>query len=252
MFDLHGKTAIVTGGNKGLGLAMCLGLARAGADILNVSRSEDDNQICQMVKDSGRKYMHYIEDLSQLDAQKANFLIETAVREFGHVDILLNNAGANRRASFLEYAEEDWDYLCHLNLKSTYLLSQSFAKQVIQQKTKGKIINIASMLSFTGGVYCPAYTASKTGVMGLTKAMANELSKYNINCNAIAPGYMDTLLTKDIQNDPVRNKEILDRIPMKKWGQPESLQGVVIFLASDASDYVCGATIPVDGGWLSR
>lgn len=140
----------------------------------------------------------------------------------------------------------------NLNLKSIFLLSQSVAKQMVAQKTKGKIINIASMLSFTGGILTAAYTASKSGVMGLTKTMANELAKYGINCNCIAPGYMDTPLTKPMQEDPVRNKEVLDRIPAGYWGKPETLQGAVIFLASEASDYVCGATIPVDGGWLSR
>ena len=226
MFDLNGKVAIVTGANQGLGFAMCQGLAKAGADIFNIGRREDDHVIREAVEREGVKYHYYRADLSNPTVEKMDEIVEKVIKVYGHVDILLNNAGANIREPFLEYDVKDWDYILNLNLKSIFLLSQSVAKQMIAQKTKGKIINIASMLSFTGGILTAAYTASKSGVMGLTKTMANE--------------------------DPVRNKEVLDRIPAGYWGKPETLQGAVIFLASEASDYVCGATIPVDGGWLSR
>lgn len=252
MFDLNGKVAIVTGANQGLGFAMCQGLAKAGADIFNVGRREDDHEIREVIEKEGVKYHYYRADLSNSTAEQMDEIVREVIKVYGHVDILLNNAGANIREPFLEYDVKDWDYILNLNLKSVFLLSQSVAKQMVAQKTKGKIINIASMLSFTGGILTAAYTASKSGVMGLTKTMANELSKHGINCNCIAPGYMDTPLTKPMQDDPVRNKEVLDRIPAGYWGKPETLQGAVIFLASEASDYVCGATIPVDGGWLSR
>lgn len=251
MFELNGKTAIVTGASRGLGFAMACALAEAGADIFNIGRG-DDSEIKTAIEKMGRKYAYKVCDLSCVDKKMADEIVAEAVEVYGHVDILLNNAGANRRTPFLDYAEEDWDFLMNLNLKAVFELSQSAAVQMKKQGGKGKIINIASMLSFTGGLYAPAYAASKSGVMGLTKAMANELSAYGINCNAIAPGYMATVLTAPMQNDPVRNKEVLDRIPAKRWGNPEDLAGAVIFLASSASDYVCGATIPVDGGWLSR
>lgn len=251
MFELEGKVALVTGGSRGLGFAMCKALAQAGADIYNVGRGNDE-EIRQEVERCGRRYVCSHIDLSHPTKEISDQLIEDVIKEYGHLDIVLNNAGANRRNPFVEYKEEDWDYLLNLNLKSVYLIGQSAAAQMLKQGTRGKIINIASMLSFTGGLYCTAYTASKSAVMGLTKSMANELSKHNINVNAIAPGYMDTYITKPMQEDPVRNKEVLDRIPMGHWGDPSVLAGPVVFLASEASDYVCGITLPVDGGWLSR
>ena len=251
MFELNGKVALVTGANRGLGFAMCMALAEAGADIFNVGNDNDD-EIKAAVEKTGRQYRYYFADLSKPSKALSDKIVEEVVKEYGHLDILLNNAGANRRTPFLDYPEEDCDFLINLNLKNVFHMSQSAANQMVKQQTKGKIINIASMLSFTGGIYAPAYAASKSGVMGLTKSMANELSKLGINCNAIAPGYMDTPMTKPMQEDPVRNKEVLDRIPIGYWGKPEVLKGPVVFLASSASDYVCGATLPVDGGWLSR
>lgn len=251
MFELNGKVALVTGANRGLGFAMCIGLAEAGADIFNVGNDNDD-EIKAAIEKTGRKYHYYMADLSKPSKELSDKIVEEAVKVYGHIDILLNNAGAQRRTPFLDFPEADWDFLLNLNLKNVFHMSQSVANQMVKQNTKGKIINIASMLSFTGGINIPAYTASKSGVMGLTKAMANELSKYGINCNAIAPGYMDTPMTKDMQADPVRNKEVLDRIPIGYWGKPEVLVGPVVFLASSASDYLCGVTLPVDGGWLSR
>lgn len=252
MFELNGKVALVTGANRGLGYAMCIALAEAGADIFNVGKNENDDDIRNAIEKIGRKYHYLHTDLSKPSTELADKIVNEVVNTYGHIDILLNNAGANFRTPFLEYPEEQWDFLLNLNLKNVFLLSQSVAKHMVENEIKGKIINIASMLSYTGGIYVPAYTASKSAIMGLTKSMANELSKYGINCNAIAPGYMDTAITKPMQEDPVRNKEILDRIPMGKWGQPEVLKGPVVFLASSASDYVCGATLPVDGGWLAR
>lgn len=248
---LQGKVALVTGGSRGLGFAMTQGLAESGADIINIGHGHDD-QIRAEVQRLGRRY-HFIQaDLSNPTSEMVNQIVEEAVQVMGHVDILLNNAGANRRTPFLEYSMEDWDYLHNLNLKSVFLLSQVVARQMIAQKGQGKIINIASMLSFTGGLYVPAYTSTKSAIMGLTKSMANELSSQKINVNAIAPGYMATPLTKAMQDDPIRNKEVLDRIPIGYWGNPEVLKGPVVFLASEASDYICGVTLPVDGGWLSR
>lgn len=251
MLVLEGKVALVSGGSRGLGYAMTLALAQAGADIFNLGRG-DDSEIKAAVEKCNRRYVCYHADLSKPSKKVADTIINKVVETYGRLDIVLNNAGTNIRTPFVEYEESDWDYLLNLNLKSVYLISQAAAKQMIKQQDKGKIINIASMLSYTGGILSPAYAASKSAIVGLTKAMANELSKYKINCNAIAPGYMDTPLTKPIQEDPIRNKEILDRIPMGIWGNPNCLQGPVVFLASEASDYVCGVVIPVDGGWLSR
>lgn len=251
MFDLTGKVALVTGANRGLGYAMTLGLAKAGADIFNVCRS-DDNEIKKEVEALGRSYYCYHADLIATSKELTDKIVEECVKIYGHIDILLNNAGMNKRVNFLDFSEDDWDRIMNLNIKNVFLLSQSVAKHMVEQKIHGKIINVASMLSFTGGILVPAYTASKSAVMGLTKEMSNELAKHHINVNAIAPGYMDTPMTKAMQEDPIRNKEVLDRLPMGEWGNPELLQGPVVFLASSASNYVCGATLPVDGGWLAR
>ena len=248
---LEGKVALVTGANRGLGYAMCVGLAENGADIFNIGHG-DDTGIREAIEKLGRRYHYMKADLSKPTTALTDEIVAEVVAVYGHLDILLNNAGVNRRAPFLEYAEADWDYTLNLNLKQVFLLSQSAANQMVKQGTRGKIINIASMLSFTGGILVPAYTASKSAIMGLTKEMANELSSQGINVNAIAPGYMKTPLTQAMQDDPVRNKEVLDRLPIGYWGDPSVLQGPVVFLASEASDYICGATIPVDGGWLAR
>ncbi|MFQ8583805.1 MAG: SDR family NAD(P)-dependent oxidoreductase [Holdemania massiliensis] len=248
---LEGKVALVTGANRGLGYAMCVGLAENGADIFNIGHG-DDTGIREAIEKLGRRYHYMKADLSKPTKALTDEIVAEVVAVYGHLDILLNNAGVNRRAPFLEYAEADWDYTLNLNLKQVFLLSQSAANQMVKQGTRGKIINIASMLSFTGGILVPAYTASKSAIMGLTKEMANELSSQGINVNAIAPGYMKTPLTQAMQDDPVRNKEVLDRLPIGYWGDPSVLQGPVVFLASEASDYICGATIPVDGGWLAH
>jgi len=170
----------------------------------------------------------------------------------GHLDILINNAGTIRRCDAIDFSEKDWDEVMDLNLKSLFFLSQAVARQFIAQRSGGKIINIASMLSYQGGIRVPSYTASKSGVMGLTRLLANEWAKHNINVNAIAPGYMATNNTQQLREDAERNQEILDRIPAARWGTPEDLQGAAVFLASSAADYINGYTLAVDGGWLAR
>jgi len=250
-FSLKGKVAIVTGVSRGLGQAMAIGLAEAGADIVGVSRSiEQQEQTRKSVESLGRKYLGIGLDLRKLD--EVGTIVDAAVRKFGTVDILINNAGIIRRAPAVEYSEKDWDEVMDVNLKSVFLLSQRFARYLIENQKKGKIINIASMLSFQGGIYTAAYTVSKHGILGLTRVLANELARYNINVNAIAPGYMVTDNTEALRKDEKRYNEILSRIPMGRWGLPEDLKGAVVFLASEASDYVTGSVIAVDGGWLSR
>ena len=246
-FDLSRKVAIVTGANKGLGKGMALALASAGADIVGVS-IENLDEVKSEVENLGRKFLAIEANLSTTDVVQE--IIEKTLNEFGKIDILVNNAGMIIREEALDYSMESFDSVMNLNLRTLFYLSQQVAKQYVKQKTGGKIINIASMLSFQGGIRVPAYTASKSAVMGLTKALANEWAKYNIN--AIAPGYMSTDNTKAIRADEKRSSEILDRIPAGRWGTPDDLAGAAIFLASDASNYVNGHTLAVDGGWLAR
>lgn len=198
----------------------------------------------------GVVFLSLTADLRKIDGIPG--LLDRAVAEFGHIDILVNNAGLIRREDALEFSEKDWDDVMNLNIKSVFFMSQAAAKQFIAQGNGGKIINIASMLSFQGGIRVPSYTASKSGVMGVTRLMANEWAKHNINVNAIAPGYMATNNTQQLRADEQRSAEILDRIPAGRWGLPSDLMGPVVFLASSASDYVNGYTIAVDGGWLAR
>ncbi|HEY8542974.1 MAG TPA: 2-dehydro-3-deoxy-D-gluconate 5-dehydrogenase KduD [Pseudothermotoga sp.] len=249
-FSLSGKAAIVTGASRGLGQAMAVALAEAGADIVGVSSSSDQTETKKIIEKLGRKYLELTIDLR--DPTKTHSVIEKSIEKFGKVDILINNAGIIRRAPVTQYSEKDWDEVMTVNLKSVFLLSQKFAQHVIERKSKGKIINIASMLSFQGGIFTTAYTVSKHGIVGLTRIFANELAPYGINVNAIAPGYMATKNTEPLRMDENRNKEILSRIPMGRWGDPQDLKGVAVFLASSASDYITGAIIPVDGGWLCR
>lgn len=250
-FSLNGKVAIVTGSSKGLGQAMAIALAEVGADIVGVSRSKEQQQETKKAVESlGRRYLAIELDLNQ--TEKVTTIVDMAVEEFGTVDILVNNAGIIRRAPILEYSEKDWDEVMNVNLKSVFLLSQRFARYLIEHNKKGKIINVASLLSFQGGIYTAAYTASKHGILGLTRVFANELARYGINVNAIAPGYMVTDNTEALRRDEKRYNEILSRIPMGRWGLPEDLKGAVVFLASSASDYVTGSVIFVDGGWMSR
>lgn len=249
LFNLEGKVAIVTGTSRGLGQEMAIALAEAGANIVGVGQS-DMTVTANEIKMHGRDFLEIKADLTSTESVEK--IVSKTVEKFGRVDILVNNAGTIRREDAINYTEKDWDDILNLNLKTLFFLSQRVAKEFIKQESGGKIINIASMLSFQGGIRVPAYTASKSGVMGVTKALANEWAKYNINVNAIAPGYMATDNTKAIREDEKRNDEILSRIPAGRWGTPEDLAGAVVFLASKASDYVNGHTLAVDGGWLAR
>ncbi len=249
MFKLDGKKAIVTGGSRGLGLGIAKALAEAGADIALVDIL-DMTEAKAEIEALGRKCITITADLSKKEC--VDTIVSETVSGLGGIDILFNNAGIIRRAPITEFTEKDWDDVMNINIRTLFFLSQAVGKQMIAQGRGGKIVNTASMLSFQGGILVPSYTASKSAVMGLTKLLANELGAHNINVNAIAPGYMATDNTKALREDPERNKAILDRIPAGRWGTPEDLQGTAVFLASEASSYVQGYTIAVDGGWLSR
>ncbi|MCU7197841.1 2-dehydro-3-deoxy-D-gluconate 5-dehydrogenase KduD [Turicibacter sanguinis] len=248
-FNLAGKVAIVTGAGVGLGRGMALGLAEAGADIVAVGLGSLD-EVKEAVEATGRRCLPIQANLMSIDPVQG--IIDAAVAEYGHVDILVNNAGIIRREDAVDFSEQNWDDVMNINLKTVFFFCQAMANQFIKQQTGGKIINIASMLSFQGGIRVPSYTASKSGIKGITMAMANEWAKYGININAIAPGYMATDNTAQLRADEKRSTEILDRIPADRWGTPEDLKGPVVFLASSASDYINGYTIAVDGGWLAR
>jgi len=248
-FNLKGKTAIVTGCDTGLGQGMAVGLAEAGCDIVGVNIVDPTDTIAK-VEALGRRFVSIKANLMTQD--DIPNIVETAVKEFGKIDILVNNAGIIRRQDAVDFTEKDWDDVMNINIKTVFFLSQAVAKQFIKQGHGGKIVNIASMLSFQGGIRVPSYTASKSGVMGVTRLMANEWAKHNINVNAIAPGYMATDNTAALRADEARSQEILGRIPADRWGLPEDLAGPVVFLASDASSYINGYTIAVDGGWLAR
>lgn len=248
-FDLQGKVAIVTGCNTGLGQAMALGLADAGCLIVGVNHSEP-TETMEMMGAAGHQFLNVQADLLKQDSIPA--VINAAMAEFGKIDILVNNAGIIRRENAVEFSEKNWDDVMNINSKTLFFMSQAVANQFIKQGNGGKIINIASMLSFQGGIRVPSYTASKSAVMGLTKAMANEWAKHSINVNAIAPGYMKTNNTAALQADAERNKGILERIPAERWGTPADVAGPCVFLASDAASYIHGYTIAVDGGWLAR
>ncbi len=248
-FDLSGKVALITGCNTGLGQGMALGLAQAGCDIIGVNVSTPD-ETAEKITALGRRFLDLRADLSSIAGIPQ--LIETAVSEFGHIDILVNNAGIIRREDSINFSEKNWDDVMNVNSKTLFFMSQAVARQFIKQGKGGKIINIASMLSYQGGIRVPSYTASKSAVMGVTRLMANEWAKHNINVNAIAPGYMATNNTEQLRSDEDRSKEILERIPAGRWGLPEDVMGPVVFLASKASDYINGFTVAVDGGWLAR
>ncbi|HUX12242.1 MAG TPA: 2-dehydro-3-deoxy-D-gluconate 5-dehydrogenase KduD [Spirochaetia bacterium] len=248
-FNLKGKIAIVTGSSTGLGQGICLGFAEAGADIVGVDYV-GSSETKTAVEKIGRKFLEIKADLISISAIEP--IMTKALATFGHVDILVNNAGVIRRTDALEFSEKDWDDVMNINLKTVFFFSQAVARQFIKQDNGGKIINVASMLSFQGGIRVPSYTGSKSGVMGITRLMANEWAKYHINANAIAPGYMATNNTEQLRKDAGRSEEILKRIPAGRWGTPADVQGLTVFLASSASDYVNGFTIAVDGGWLAR
>lgn len=248
-FTLEGKTAIVTGAGTGLGQGMAVGLAEAGARILGVDYIEM-GATEQAVAAAGSSFRGITADLSTI--KPIDSIVARAVEQFGSVDILVNNAGIIKRNDSIDFTEKEWDDVLNINLKTVFFLCQAVARRFIKQGTPGKIINIASMLSFQGGIRVPSYTASKSGVMGLTRLLACEWANQRINVNAIAPGYMATNNTEALRGDAARSAEILGRIPAGRWGLPEDLRGPVVFLASSASDYVNGYTIAVDGGWLAR
>lgn len=248
-FNLQGKVAIVTGCDTGLGQGMALGLASAGCNIVGVNIVEPTETIEKM-KATGSKFIDVRANLMQMD--DIPNIVERAIAEFGRIDILVNNAGIIRRADAVDFTEKDWDDVMNINIKSVFFMSQAVAKQFIAQGEGGKIINIASMLSYQGGIRVPSYTASKSGVMGVTRLMANEWAKFGINVNAIAPGYMATNNTAALRADEERNAAILERIPAGRWGTPEDIAGPCVFLASSAADYINGYTVAVDGGWLAR
>jgi 2-deoxy-D-gluconate 3-dehydrogenase len=248
LFDLKGKTAIVTGTSTGLGKGMTVGLAGAGADVLLVDYVSSEETLKE-VKAIGRKAEQIVIDLTQKDAIQT--VVSKALENFNKIDILINNAGIIRRTPAIDFSDKDWDDVMNLNSRVVFFLSQAAAKDMMKRKY-GKIINIASLLSFQGGIIVPSYSASKGAVVQITKALANEWAKYGININAIAPGYMATNNTKALREDPIRSKSILDRIPAERWGTPDDLQGAAVFLASKASDYINGHVLVVDGGWLAR
>lgn len=248
LFDLTGKTAIVTGASTGLGKGMTLGLASAGADILLVDHVSSEETLKE-INTLGRKAEQLVINLMEDGAVQKT--VDKALDVFGKVDILINNAGIIRRTPAIDFSEKDWDEVMNLNSRVVFFLSQAVAKDMMKRKY-GKIISVASLLSFQGGITVPSYSASKGAVAQVTKALANEWAKFGLNINAIAPGYFATNNTKALREDPVRSKAILDRIPAERWGTPTDLQGAAIYLASKASDYVNGHVLVVDGGWMAR
>jgi len=247
-FDLTGKAAIVTGANTGIGQAIAVALAAAGADVACVGRTPADQTVAQ-IAGLGRRAALIAADLSTIEP--VGRIVDEALEKLGRIDILVNNAGIIRRADAVDFTEEDWDAVVDTNLKSVFFLCQAAGRHMIASGS-GKIINIASMLTFQGGIRVPSYTASKSGIGGLTKLLANEWAAKGVNVNAIAPGYIATNNTAALQADEVRNKSILDRIPAGRWGAASDLGGAAVFLASSASDYVQGHILAVDGGWLAR
>ncbi len=248
LFDLSGRVAIVTGANTGIGQAIALALAEAGADIAAVGRTPAEDTVAR-VRALGRRAVMIPADLSSIEP--IDRVIDQTIKDLGGLNILVNNAGTIRRAEALEFSEADWDAVIDTNLKSTFFLCQRAGRYMVSQGA-GKIINIASMLTFQGGVRVASYTASKSGIGGITKLLANEWAGKNVNVNAIAPGYIATNNTAALQADPVRNRAILDRIPAGRWGEPTDIGGTAVFLASDAARYVHGHILAVDGGWLAR
>lgn len=250
-FRLDGKVAVVTGARRGLGQGLAVALAEAGADVVTVDRGEEAAETLALVRERGRRASSVVCDLGTASAEELHEVIGSVVSSHGAVDILVNNAGTIRRAPAVDYGAGDWSEVLAVNLDAVFHLSQAAGRHMVERGT-GKIINVASMLSFQGGVFVPAYTASKHAVAGLTKALANEWASSGVNVNAIAPGYMATDNTAAIRDDVAREQSIVARIPAGRWGTPSDLAGVAVFLASDAARYVHGAVVPVDGGWLVR
>ena len=249
-FQLSGKNALVTGSDKGLGAAIALALAEAGASVVFHSRGHRPEEAISQVRNMGRKAGYVAADLAR--REECSKLVESAIAELGSLDILVNNAGIIRRAPAADFSAQDWDDVIVVNLNSVFRLCQLAGKHMLERGRGGKIVNIASLLSFQGGITVPAYAAAKGGVAQLTKALANEWSSKGINVNAIAPGYMATDNTEALRKDPARSRQIMERIPAGRWGEPRDLAGAAVFLCSAASDYVHGHLLAVDGGWLAR
>jgi 2-deoxy-D-gluconate 3-dehydrogenase len=248
-FRLTGKNALVTGSSRGMGAAMAIALAQAGANVaLHGSQSVPD-EVRKSVEKTGVRHVALTLDLT--DSNQASGLIEKTITSLGSIDILVNNAGITRRAPAVDYPTADWDDVLSTNLTSVFRLCQSAGRAMLAQRS-GKIINVASLLSFQGGITVPAYAAAKGGVAQLTKALANEWAAHGVQVNAIAPGYMATDLTEALQTDATRSRQILERIPAARWGKPQDVAGAVVFLASPASDYISGHVLAIDGGWLGR
>ena len=249
-FRIDGKNALVTGSSRGLGAAIAVALAEVGANVGLHGKSPAGEKGCERIRPLGRKSFYLAGDVA--DPKFCEELIARTIDEFGSIDILINNAGMIRRAPSAEYPLADWDALISVHLTAVFRLSQLAGQHMLQSGQGGKIVNMASVLSFQGGILVPAYSAAKGGVAILTKALANEWASKGINVNAIAPGYMATDNTEALRNDPVRSRQLLDRIPAGRWGTPTDLAGAAIFLCSSASDYVHGHVLVVDGGWLGR
>jgi len=248
-FNLKGKAALVTGSSRGLGAAIAVALAEAGAHVAVHGSTAPPEATRSRVEATGAKSIALAGDVGERDVCAR--LVEETVRAFGTIDILVNNAGIIRRSPAVEQSEEDWKAVIDINLTSVFRLTQHAGRRMLAQGS-GKILNIASLLSFQGGILVPAYAAAKGGVAQLTRSFANEWAGKGVNVNAIAPGYMDTDNTEALRNDPVRSRQILERIPAGRWGQPEDLAGAAVFLASPASDYMHGQVLVVDGGWMNR
>jgi 2-dehydro-3-deoxy-D-gluconate 5-dehydrogenase len=249
-FSLAGKNALVTGSSRGLGAAIVIALAEAGANVAVHGKSGNCDSTCSGVRALGRRAISLAGDVA--DPKVCSSLVQSSVEQFGSLDVLVNNAGLIRRAPAVDYSTEDWDHLIDVNLSAVFRLSQLAGRHMLERGQGGKIVNIASLLSFQGGILVPAYAAAKGGVAQLTKALANEWARFGVNVNAIAPGYMATDNTEALRNDPERSRQIMERIPAGRWGKPEDVSGAAVFLCASASDYVNGHVLVVDGGWMAR
>ena len=247
-FSLAGKTAMITGANTGIGQAIAVALAASGARVVAIGRSPMD-ETARLIGGDAKRFHAIRADLSDMDVLQA--VVDEAVAWSGGVDILVNNAGLIRRDDALDFTEKDWDAVMDVNLKSLFFLSQAAARHMIP-RGGGKMVNIASLLSFQGGIRTASYTASKSGLTGLTRLLSNEWAAKGVNVNAVAPGYVESNNTAPLREDPERNAEILGRIPVGRWAKPDDIAGAVVFLSSAAADYVHGVTLPVDGGWMGR
>ena len=251
MFDIKGNVAIVTGARTGIGKSAAVALAKAGVDIMGIGTSPMD-ETKRLVEAQGVKFEYQLRDFSKPCKDFFEDIVKVTVEKFGKIDILVNNAGTRHRGESLDYKEEAWDAVMDVNVKSVFFLTQAVAKQFIKQGEGGKVVNVASLLSFIGGFRTPAYAASKSAIASLTKSLSNEWAKLGINVNAIAPGYIETDGTQALRDDPIRNSQILDRIPVGRWGEPDEIGEPIVFLCTPAARYIHGSIISVDGGWMGR